>query len=161
MADNNGENEFFHFSDRIREIDEEAPFIRLPPFQQLKSPAAIMCVDSTSGETSICCARNAYSMFEALLMPPVLPIVRVVIEVRILLPGHPIPGSTRGARLSPGSRNLRIAKAVQVRAKRILVRKLLGVLGFARTDAISLERPDCRIRAIALARSRRTPSPNS
>ncbi len=48
-----GEHDPFYFSDSIQEIDEEAPFIRLRLFQQLKSLVAILCVDATSGETSI------------------------------------------------------------------------------------------------------------
>jgi len=54
-------------------------------------------------------------------MPPLLPIGRVVIEVPI----RSTPWSTRGTRLSPRGRNLCIAKAGQVGAKRILVGKAL------------------------------------
>src|SRR5579864_2135548 len=58
-------------------------------------------------------------------MLPVLPVGRVVIEVGIRLPGQTVPSPTRGTRLSPRGRNLCIAKAGQVRAKRILIDKAL------------------------------------
>src|ERR1700753_3510266 len=51
--DQNRENDPFYFSDTIRAIDEEAPFIRLRLFQQLKCPVAILCIDAISGEESL------------------------------------------------------------------------------------------------------------
>jgi hypothetical protein len=40
----------FYFSDTIRDIDEEAPFIRLLWFQQSKFPVAILRLDTISRE---------------------------------------------------------------------------------------------------------------
>jgi hypothetical protein len=54
MADDRGrEADAFYLSDSIREIDEEAPFIRLQLFQELKSPVAVLCVDAASAATSL------------------------------------------------------------------------------------------------------------
>jgi hypothetical protein len=51
------DDEPFAFSDAIREIDEEAPYILLRAFQLWNAPLALLCVDSTSGQESLYTGR--------------------------------------------------------------------------------------------------------
>jgi hypothetical protein len=53
MAGGAEEDDPFYFSDTIREIDEEAPYILLRLYQQEKYPVALLCVDTASGEEAL------------------------------------------------------------------------------------------------------------
>jgi hypothetical protein len=46
-------DDFFAFSDSIRDIDEEAPYIHMRWWQLQKELLAILCIDTSSGQESL------------------------------------------------------------------------------------------------------------